>query len=136
MRGFLLIPIVLLAAGGAGVVLCRLMGIDPQLTAMSAAALGSLIASALAAGPLFLAGGGSQAAAAQAGLLSTGVHLLGHAAVAGIVIVGHLAVGGGFVYWLMAFYMVTLIVVCGSLVSVIRRAPAERAASASGSGKP
>ena len=134
MRGFLFIPIALIVTGGAGVLLCRLMGINPQLAAMSAAAVGSLFASALAAVPLFLNSSASQTDTAQAGLVSTTVHLFTHAAVAAIVILGHLRVGNGFVYWLMSFYMVTLVIVCGSLVSVIRRSPTERAHS-SGSDK-
>src|SRR5258706_13108188 len=110
------------------------MGINPEPPAMSAAAVGSLFASALAAVPLFLNSSASQTDTAQAGLVSTTVHLFAHAAVAAIVILGHLRVGNGFVYWLMSFYMVTLVIVCGSLVSVIRRTPTEQAHS-SGSDK-
>jgi len=133
VRGFLFIPIAIIAAAGAGVLLCRVMGIDPQLSAMAAAAVGSLIAGALAATPIVLNGNSSQAGAAQAGLLSSAVHMMGHAAVAAVVILGHLRVGSGFIYWLMAFYLVSLVIVCGSLVSVIRRSPA--AANSSGSDK-
>ena len=134
MRGFLFIPIALIATAGAGVLLCRLMGVNPQLAAMAAAAVGSLFGSALAAIPLLLNSSSSQADTAQAGLISTTVHLFAHAAVAAIVILGHLRIGNGFVYWLMSFYMVSLVIVCGSLVAMIRRSPTQQAHS-SGSDK-
>jgi len=133
VRGFLFIPIALIATAGAGLLLCRLMGVDPQMTAMAAAAVGSLIAGAFAATPILLNGHSSQAAAAQAALLSSAVHMFAHAAVAAVVILGHLRVGSGFIYWLMAFYLVSLVIVCGSLVSVIRRSPMQ--AHSSGSDK-
>ena len=73
MRGFLFIPIVLIVTGAAGVLLCRVMGINPQLSAMAAAAVGSFIVGALAAVPILLNGSSSQAAAAQTIMqLSTG----------------------------------------------------------------
>ena len=131
MRGFLFIPIALIVTGAAGVLLCRVMGINPQLSAMAAAAVGSFIVGALAAVPILLNGSSSQAAAAQTALVSSAVHMFGHAAVAAVVILGHLRIGSGFIYWLMAFYLVSLVIVCGSLVSVIRRSPMQQASSGS-----
>jgi len=102
---------------------------------MLIAGIGSLLATLLANGPVLLTINSSQAGAAQSGLISTAVHLMGHVAVAGIVIMGHLQVGNGFVYWLMAFYLTTLVILSATLVRVIRLAPMDKPLGAAGSEK-
>jgi hypothetical protein len=138
MRGaipILLTPVALLMVAGGGLLACRMMGVDPQVRAMIIALIGSLAATAVAASPVFLTMNSTQAGVAQAGLISTALHLMGHAVAAGIVLVGRLPVSGGFIYWLMAFYFVSLILLSAWLVRVIRRAPIDNATTVTGSGK-
>lgn len=123
MAGFLLVPVVVLlvAAGGYGI--CLALGFDPYVRAMWMAGIGSIIASELALVPLLLSRGAKQDSVSQAGLLATLAHMFGNVVVASIVILGKLMPGMAFIYWMLAMYLATLIIVTGASTQAVRKAP-------------
>jgi|SRR5688572_23610319 len=128
MRSLILIPLALLAVILGGVALCAAMGWTAHAREMTIAAVSSGVACIVALGPVSLARRAGQAAVAQAGLLGTLVHLLGHVGVAAFVILARPRLHSSFIWWLMPFYWVTLAAVAGVLVRQIRQAPVNAAA--------
>jgi hypothetical protein len=128
MRSLILIPLALLAVVGGGAVVCAAAGWTLHGREMTVAAISSALVCVLALGPTFLARHAGQAAVAQAGLVGTLVHLMGHAAVAAFAImVKPAALGPSFIWWLMPFYWVTLVALVSVLVRQLRQAPGSTA---------
>jgi hypothetical protein len=123
MRGLIFIPLALFAVIGGGIALCAAAGWTVQAREMIIAALSSGVACLLALGPVYLARRGGQAAVAQAGLLGTLVHLMGHVIVAAFVILAKPKLHPSFIWWLMPFYWVTLAALAGVLMRQVRHAP-------------
>ena len=73
--------------------------------------------------PILLARRAGQATVAQAGLLGTLVHLMGHVIVAAYVILAKPRLHPSFIWWLMPFYWVTLAALAGAFVRQVRQAP-------------
>ena len=128
MRSLILIPLALLAVILGGVALCAAMGWTVHTREMTIAAGSSGIACMLALGPMLLARRAGQAAVAQAGLLGTLVHLMGHVSVAAFVILAKPRLHPSFIWWLMPFYWATLVAVAGVLVRQVRQARVNAAA--------
>lgn len=123
IRTLVLAPLVVLLAGAGGVAACRWAGVGVDLRAALAAAATSLVVCELASAPVMLARRSAQAIVAQAGLVGTVIHLFGHVVVAAVVILGKLPLGQSFIYWLMAFYWVTLIAMAAAFAVAVRQAP-------------
>lgn len=122
MLAFALIPLAVLLTALAGLGLSAVGGVDPEIRAMLTAASICLIGSLLAVIPLVLARGATQYAVAQAGLIATMVHLFVAAGGAGAMVM----TGGGLtmplVYWLLAFYWMTLAALVVACVRAVRQA--------------
>ena len=123
MRGLLLIPLALLAVIGGGVALCAAAGWTVHTREVTIAAVSSGVACVIAMTPILLARRAGQAAVAQAGLLGTLIHLMGHVIVAGYVILAKPRLHPSFIWWLMPFYWVTLAALAGAFVRQVRQAP-------------
>jgi hypothetical protein len=127
MRNVILIPLALLAVIVGGVTLCAAAGWPLHPREMTVAAIASAIVCALALGPNVLMRRASQAAVAQAALVGTLVHLMGHAAVIGFVILARPGLDESFIWWFMPFYWATLAALAGVLVRLVRQAPVSSA---------
>jgi hypothetical protein len=123
MRGLLFIPLALLAVIGGGVAVCAAAGWNVHAREMLVAAVSSGIACGLGFLPIILARNASQDGVAQAGLLGTLVHLLGHVIVAGYVILAKPPLHPSFIWWLMPFYWLTLAALATAFVRQVRQAP-------------
>ena len=123
MRTLLLIPamLILTAAGGMG--LCGALGWTVSTAAMTTAGAIVLTASVLALLPVLLARHATQLGMSQAALGATMIHLFASVGAAAVVVMGNIAVGSGFLYWLMAFYWMTLIALVVILVRAVKSAP-------------
>src|SRR4051794_1192510 len=127
MRALLLVPIVLIIAFTAAAGICRAAGIDPHVKDLLAATLTCIVAGELAAVPLVLTRGGSQASVVQAALVGSVVHLFVCIAVAGIIVMARLGAGPAFLYWLLGLYWVTLVALLTAFVKAIRTAQVAQA---------
>src|SRR5690349_16885230 len=127
MRAFVLVPIVLGVAFAMAIGVCRAIRIDAHVTDLLAATLTCLVAGELAAIPLLLTRGGSQASVAQSALVGSVVHLFVCIGVAGVIIFGHLGLGPTYLYWLLGFYWITLIALVVVFARSIRSAPTAQA---------
>jgi hypothetical protein len=125
MLGLLWIPLAVIVTGAGGFGLCSALGWDPGLTGMTIAGAGSILAGFAGMVPTLLAGRGSQAEVAQAALIGTLAHLFVHALLAAVVFLAKPPIGPAFVYWLLAFYWVSLIVLAMLLAGVVRRSRAD-----------
>ena len=123
-RSLLIIPVSIVLVAMAGLGLCNVIGWNPGTSGPVVAAVGCLLAGELALVPLVLARESSQAGIAQAGLLGTVIHLFISAGLAGVVLMLKLDVSASFVYWLCAFYWVTLIVLVILFTRCVRNASA------------
>ena len=136
MRGLIFIPLALLAVIGGGVALCAAAGWNVHAREMAFAAVSSGLVGLLAFVPMIVARNASQGNVAQAALVGTMVHLMGHAAVAAIVIFLRIPLHGSFIWWLMPFYWATLVALATAFVRQIRQTPVGGvAAAAAASGK-
>ena len=122
VRSLLLIPasIALTAAGGCGI--CAALGRSPHPLEMSVALGAVLIASIAGAIPVILARSATQLGMSQAALVGTAVHLLVGISLAATAILGRFGLGGSFLYWLMAFYWISLIAMVAAFARMIRHA--------------
>jgi hypothetical protein len=128
MRALLLIPIVLMLAAGVGYATCLALGVNPHVREMLTAGAALLLASELALVPLLLTRHSDQLAVSQAGLVGSMVHLFIAAAMAAVVLLGGIRLERSFLYWLFAFYFMTLLVLVGVFAKAIRSAPTAPAA--------
>src|SRR4051794_5638500 len=120
------IPVVIVAVTAIGALICVAAGVNPHVREMIWAACGCLLASEAAMVPLVLTRGASQPAVAQAGLVATMIHLFGSSAIGAAVII--LKVGrldASVVYWLLALYWATLIVLVVACVRAVKSATVE-----------
>lgn len=122
MRSLLILPLTVVIAAAIGYGACVALEIDPHLRDMLAAAIGCIVASIAGVIPLVLTRGASQIAVSQAGLVGTVLHLLVGISIAGFLFLG-VKLGQPFLYWMMAFYWLTLIVLVVVLVRAVKSAP-------------
>lgn len=94
-----------------------------DLSAPLAAALAGIIALVLASMPLRFVAGASPTVGMQTGLIATVIHMSVLLLCAALSMMGHLPVGGSFIYWLMAVYIVTLIAVVASITRSLQQNP-------------
>jgi hypothetical protein len=127
MRALILIPIVVIAVAAGGYAMVHALGDGVELRSLLVAGIGSLLAGELAAIPLLLTRHSAQPAVAQAGLIGTLVHMMGNLGIAAVVLLGKMPVGSSFVYWLMAFYFPTLIVLVIAFAKALKSAPVAEA---------
>jgi hypothetical protein len=121
-----LIPLILTLVAAGGALVLQATGIDPHIREMLFAAGACLLAGELAVAPILLARGASQASVAQAALVGSAIHLLGSISLGGaLVMFKALNLGDALMYWLMAFYWATLIVLVFGYIRAIRTAPIE-----------
>jgi hypothetical protein len=121
MKALLINVLTVIATAAAGYVAVRAMGRDPHVREMLMAG-GAVLAGAVAAVvPLLLAKGGDQIAVSQAGLVSTLLHLMVSLAVVAVIMLS-LKTEASFIYWVVAFFMVTLFAVSLSSVRAVRSA--------------
>jgi hypothetical protein len=122
-RGLLLtvIAVGLVASAGWGV--CVGAGWNPHRSSLMTAAAVTFVAALLAFVPLWLARASDQLAVAQAALVSTMIHLFVATGACGVVLIfKSLPHTQSFVYWVMAFYFATLIVVATTGATAVRNA--------------
>ena len=112
----------ILLTAGVGALACVAFGRSPHPREMLAAGICLFVVTELAMLPLLLTRGAKQMAVAQAALVATIVHMMLAATFAAVVILGHLPLGQAFLYWLLAFYWMTLIVVAAECVAAVKRA--------------
>lgn len=122
-RGLIFIPLALLAVIGGGVALCAAAGWNVHAREMAIAAGSSGLVGLLAFVPMVVARNASQGNVAQAALVGTMVHLMGHAVVAAVVILLRIPLHGSFIWWLMPFYWATLVALAAAFVRQIRQTP-------------
>ena len=72
--------------------------------------------------PLMLVRGRGQLAVSQAGLVATILHLFVSTAIAGGLML-KLGLGMPFVYWLLAFYFTSLVIVVIASVQAVKKSP-------------
>jgi len=96
-------------AAGCGYGGCVLLHIQPHVKEMSLALLVATMCAAVATSLVMVAGGSSQTAIAQAGLMASVVHLVGCLAVAGGVILAGLASPLPMLLWMLPMYWATVI---------------------------
>lgn len=125
MRAAILNLAAILLTAIGGVVIFRLLGRDPHVRECVIAGVALLVATQMSMIPLILTRGAGHLAVAQAGLVATMIHLMVATTVAAIVILGHMPLGQPFLYWLLAFYWMTLIVVAAECVAAVKRAVPE-----------
>jgi hypothetical protein len=130
VRSALLLPLAVLVVAAGGYALCAAAGWRVHTVCVALFGADALLAGLLALVPLRLTHGASQAAAAQAALLGSVIHLLGCLVGAAVLFVV-LHAGTPMVYWVLAYYLATLL----ALVVVFSRA-IEAAPPATGAPKP
>ena len=119
MRALIVNPLVLAVSAVLGVALCRALHLDPHLHELAIAAGICLAAVEAAVVPLLVYRGIMHAA--QAALLATVAHLMiATMAAGGVIMTLHPPIA--FLYWLFAFYAVTLVIVCVEAARVVRSA--------------
>jgi hypothetical protein len=101
---------------------CRAGGINPHSRSLAIAAAVGTVAAEAAMLPLLLTRGADQATVSQAALAATVVHMLAAAGLGGGASV-LLHQGQPFLYWLLAFYWLTLVGVCIAAVATVKLAP-------------
>ena len=118
------IPIAVAATAAIGFAACKALGFDPHFKEMSLAGAACLIAGELALIPLSRTRVPTQANVAQAGLLGSVIHLFGSAGIGGAMLMAKsLNSNASLMYWLLAFYWATLIVIAMGFVKAIKAAP-------------
>lgn len=126
-RAVLVLTLAMLVFAGGGGALTKIAGWTGQGPALLGAAGIVWIAGMLGASCLWFVRGASQASVAQAGLAGTMVHLMLCTVAAAVVTLGKMGPQTPFLYWLMAFYWLTLIVLVIVFVRAVKAAPLERA---------
>jgi hypothetical protein len=124
MRTLLLIPASLILTAACGLAGAKALGWRPDPAAMSLAGAVALGASVVALVPVLLARHATQLGMSQAALVATMAHLFACVAAAAVIVLGKFTVGNGFLYWLMAFYWMTLIALVFILARAVKSAPA------------
>ena len=119
----LMIPLSLLLVAGAGMAICNVAGMEFQLRAMILAGVICLAADELATVPLLLVRGGDQLAVSQAALAGTMAQMMATLLGSGGVMMMQSHASGAFVYWVLAFYLTSLVVLVTAFVVVLKKAP-------------
>ena len=129
MRSAVVAILAVIITAVAGYALCLALGRDPHVRSLLLAASAALAASVMSAVPVMLARGGGSVAVTQASLLGTVLHMFVMLVAAATVIFTR-AADGAFIYWLLAFYLATLLAVAGGSIAALRSAGAEPQAGA------
>lgn len=127
VRSLVLVPLVIVVLAGAGWLACRLMSVNAHAREMLLAGGICLVAGEAALVPLLLTRGASQPAVAQAGLAGTMVHLLVAIVLASPFFLRS-AQDLSMVYWLLAFYLATLVVIVAASAQAVKAAPVQTSA--------
>jgi hypothetical protein len=118
------IPIALLAVGGIAYAVAQLIGRAAHTHELLAAAIVSFAAGELALMPLIWTRGGRQVSISQAGLAATMIHLVLMIVLAGLsVLMGIVGAPVAFLFWLLAFYWVSLAILVAIVLAAIRSTP-------------
>ncbi len=124
------IPITIAAVAALGCTLCSVLGFNAHYREMGFALIASLIAAELGIVPLFFTRGATQPAVAQASLAGSVLHLLSGIGIAGaMMLYKPLGLDKPFIYWLLAFYWLTLVVLVATFIHAVKVAPVESAAA-------
>jgi hypothetical protein len=124
VRWLLAIIATVALTAAAGYFACGLLRVPFHQREMLVAASVAAVAGAVAVVPMLLTRGASQPAVAQAGLVSTVLHLFVSAALGGgALLVKSLSLDPAYVYWLLAMYWTTLIVLVILLAGAVKSAP-------------
>ena len=123
IRPLILLTLAVVVTAGAGIGLAAIAGWNLHLPAMLAACGVALLASIAGAACLQLARGATQAGMAQAGLVATMAHLMLCCIAAAVVALGRMELGTPFLFWLMAFYWMTLIALVIVAAKAVKAAP-------------
>ncbi len=119
LRDAVLILVAALLVAGCGLAASHLAGWPLHLPEMGVAAVGCLIAAGVAVVVLGLAHGGPAASVSQSALLATLVHMFIALTCGAIVMLSH-QMRAAFMYWLLAFYVATLLAVVSAAVRAVR----------------
>lgn len=122
-RAAIIVTIAVLVFAGAGGVLMRLVIGAGQWPALLSAAGIAWVAALAGASALWFVRGASQASVAQAALVATMLHLMLCVVAAAVVTLGKVGAPTPFLYWLLAFYWLTLIVLVVVFVRAVKSAP-------------
>jgi hypothetical protein len=124
MPALIVIPGVIAVVAVSGYAACVGLGIDPHAREMIFAGVSCLIAGELALVPMILSRGASQPAVAQAGLVSTAVHLLICTVLGGsLILIKTLRLDAALVYWLLGFYWASLIALVICVIRAVKASP-------------
>lgn len=121
VRPLLINLFAVLLTAAAGFAICRAASIDPHVREMLLAGGAILFAAELAIVPMWSSRRANQADVSQAGLIATVLHMFVAAGVGGAISM-LLHPHKSFLWWLLSFYWVTLITVCGAVIVAIRSA--------------
>ena len=125
-----IIPVAIMLAAAGGVAICKLLSVDPHLREMLFAGGVCLIASELGAAPVILTRGAEQLAVARAGLVGTMIHLFSCAALGGgLMMISSMRLSVAVIYWLLALYWLTLMLLAICFVRALRASPPVTASS-------
>jgi hypothetical protein len=127
MRTWALIPIALGIATACGLALCRALGISPHERELLDAAVTCLFASALAMIPIIVVRGTAQITVVQSALVGTAVHLFVCLAVAMVLVFGKFLTAQPYLFWMLAMYGSSLIVLVITFARTVRCAPVVQA---------
>ena len=127
MRSLLIIPLVVALVAACGAAACKMLGVTIHAREIVIAAIACIVATELAVVPVLLARGVTQAGLVQAAFVGTLVHLFGCVATCAVVFLGHIRLDGSFIYWMFAFYAVTLVTLVTDLVRQVNAAPVNSA---------
>lgn len=130
MKNLLALLAAVLAVAAGGYALCAVVGWNAWPLSMALAAATTLLAGGLALVPLILARGAGQAAAAQAALLGTMIHLLGCLVGAAVMLL--VVKVPAATYWVLAFYWATLVALVVSFSRAVTSASPESGRGLSG----
>ncbi len=131
VKFLLSVPLVTLLIIAAGYATARILGWNPHLIESVVAGAVCAVAVTLALLPALLTRRQSQAAVAQAALIGTVVHMFLSLVLATIVFVGSLPPDRRvFLFWMLAYYWISLITLVALLARLINAAPRAPAAVA------
>jgi len=125
-RSLLLAPAVVAATAAAGLGLCAVAGWTAHAQALAAAGIVACLASIVAIIPMLLARHAAAAAAMQAGLAGTVLHLMAFLFLS--LLAWALNLTGkvdAYAAWLLLFYAVSIVPVARIIIRFIRSAPPE-----------
>ena len=123
MHALFLIPLSIAATAIGGWLICALASVNPHLLELSLGAGAALLGSIAGVVPLLLARQATQLGMSQAALVGTMGHLFVTIALASVALLGKFKLDQSFMWWLAAFYWMSLIALAVVYARAVKSAP-------------